>query len=182
MWYEALGAIAAVGTFVVITATAFAALVQLRHLRVGNQLASLLTLIQMPLEPKLNEAFNFCSHDFRRMMEDESFRRELEMARPLDRSVHKQLYVCDYYERIGSAIKFGLISKEFYLDNSSPLPYWQLLEPAIAIMRRRHGPWLYENFEYLALLAQQWDAGHPSGNYPHGAQRLKLADPWLGKP
>ena len=59
MTFEALSAFAAAGTFFVITATAIAALIRLRHLRVSNQLESLLTLIRMPLEPKLNETFNF---------------------------------------------------------------------------------------------------------------------------
>ena len=178
MTYEALSAVAAVGTFVVITATAIAALVQLRHLRVANQLARLLTLIEMPLQPKLSDAFIFLAHDFGRMMQDEMFRDQIEHQRPLDRTVHKELLVCDYYERIGSAIKYGLISGDFYLDSGSPLQYWRILEPAIAIMRRNHGPWIYENFEYLAMLAERWEKEHPTGNYPAAAPRLTLRDPW----
>ena len=177
MTYDALSAFAAAGTFVVISATAIAALVQLRHLRVSNQLQSLLTLIQMPLEPKLNEAFSFVQRDFPAKMEDKTFRDQLEKIRPLDRSIHKELYVCDYYERIGSAIKYGLISADFYLDNSSPLQYWRLIEPAIALMRREHGPWVYENFEYLALLAQRWEEQHTTGNYPAAFPRLSLREP-----
>ena len=180
MSYEAIGALAAAGTFIVITATAVAALIQLRHMRVSNQLEILLTLIHMPLEPKLNEAFNFCSHDLARLMEDDAFRDQLEKQRPLDRTVHKELYVCDYYERIGSAIKYGLISAAMYLDNSSPLQYWHMLGPAIALMRRERGPWVYENFEYLAMIAQRWDSQHPAGNYPPGEPRLKL-DEWKKK-
>jgi len=176
--YEALSAFAAAGTFVVITATAIAALVQLRHLRVSNQLESLLNLIRMPLEPKLIEAFSFCRREFPRMMEDETFRDQLVHQRPVDRSIHLELFVCDYYERIGSAIKYGLISEDFYLDNSSPLQFWRVLEPAIALMRREHGPWVYENFEYLAVLAERWDKQHPTGNYPAGVPRLTLRDPW----
>lgn len=178
MTYEALSAFAATGTFVVIAATAIAALIQLRHTRVSNQLQSLLTLIEMPLQPRLSDAFIFVAHDFPHKMQDEAFRDQIENQRPLDRTVHKELLICDYYERIGSAIKYGLISADFYLDSGSPLQYWRILEPAIAIMRRNHGPWIYENFEYLAMLAERWEKNHPTGNYPAGGSRLTLRDPW----
>ena len=42
---EILNTVAAVGTFLVITATAIAAAVQLRHLRANNQLAGMLDVV-----------------------------------------------------------------------------------------------------------------------------------------
>ncbi|MGB8910007.1 MAG: hypothetical protein WCC84_14775 [Candidatus Cybelea sp.] len=47
MTYEAIGAFAALGTLVVIIATAIAALIQLRHLRRSNQLSGLLSVLQL---------------------------------------------------------------------------------------------------------------------------------------
>jgi hypothetical protein len=51
MSFEALSALAAVGTFVVITATAIAAMVQLRHLRTSNQLTGLLNILGRSEDP-----------------------------------------------------------------------------------------------------------------------------------
>ncbi len=157
-----------VGTFVVIALTAIAALVQLSHLRVNNQLQVLLSIIRMPNEPELSGAFDFVVGEFRRRLEDPRFRAELEDITPPDRRVHKELRVCDYYERLGSCIKFGLIPARLYLDNSSPDRFWKILEPAIAIYRRRRGPTAYENFEYLVAISREWDRQHPHGAYPSG--------------
>ena len=170
-----------VGTFVVIAVTAIAALIQLSHLRVNNQLQVLLTIIRMPNEPELSASFDFVAGQLRRRLEDPQFRAELEDLTPADRHLHKELRVCDYYERLGSCIKFGLIPAHLYLDNSSPENFWKILEPAIAIYRRRRGPTAYENFEYLVMLSREWDRRHPNGAYPTGVQRMTLHDPWFAK-
>jgi hypothetical protein len=47
MNFEAWNTAAAVGTFVVIAASAIAALVQLRHLRTSNQLSGLVSVFEM---------------------------------------------------------------------------------------------------------------------------------------
>ncbi len=55
---------------------------------------------------------------------------------------------------------------------------WELLRPAIAIMRRRRGPTQYQNFEYLVVRYRAWHARHPTGRYPADVPRLPLEDPW----
>lgn len=175
MSLEAWNTAAAVGTFIVIAASAIAALVQLHHLRVGNKLQALLTVMQMRYEPLIQSSFDFITGDFPRLMEDEAFRRGLERV-PADRTVHKELLVCDYFERLGSCIKLGLIDADVYLDGSSPETYWNALEPAIRIMRRLRGPSVYENFEFLVALARRWDEEHPAGTFPKGVARLIPVD------
>ncbi len=179
MSLELLNTIASVGTFAVIGATALAALVQLRHLRVSNQLQGLLAVLSLPYEAGLQKSFYFVTHELERHMQDREFRRQLEGTMPIDRQVHLELMVCDYYERLGSAIKYGLLSEELYFDNSSPERYWMLLEQVVAIQRRVRGPVLYENFEYLVARSRAWDRRHPSGNYPAREPRLALEDRWL---
>ncbi|MGC1348350.1 MAG: hypothetical protein WA858_01040 [Xanthobacteraceae bacterium] len=51
--------------------------------------------------------------------------------------------------------------------------------PITAMSRRSAGDALWENFEYLAVLAQDWAAVHPKGTYPAGVRRLALNDEWL---
>ena len=54
MSQETLSTAAAVGTFIVIAATAIAAVVQLRHLRAQNQLTGLLTVLARVEAPEFN--------------------------------------------------------------------------------------------------------------------------------
>ncbi len=180
MTLEALSTAAAVGTFLVIAATAIAALVQLRHLRVSNQLEALLAILSLPYDPILNEALLFVSHELETRLRDANFRRELEKPQP-DRKIHKELLVCDYYERLGSIVKNGLIPEDLYFDNSTPEMYWKLLSQVIAIRRRIRGPVVYDNFEYLIARSRAYDRRHPSGTYPLHMDRVEIEDSWLAE-
>ena len=177
MTLEALSTAAAVGTFLVIAATAIAALIQLRHLRVSNQLQGLLAILTMPYEPVLQQSFEFVSHELEARLQEPEFRRQLERD-TVDRLVHKEMRVLDYYERLGSIVKNGLIPEDLYFDNSTPEQYWRLLSQVIAIRRRVRGPVVYDNFEYLVARSRDWDARHPNGNYPASASRLAIEDRW----
>jgi len=177
---EALSTAAAVGTFLVIAATAIAALVQLRHLRISNQLEALLAILSLPYDPVLSESFQFVSHELESRMRDPEFRRGLEAAR-VDRQVHKEMQVCDYYERLGSIVKNGLIPEELYFDNSTPEQYWKLLSQVIAIRRRVRGPVAYDNFEYLIARSRAYDRRHPNGTYPLNMERVEIEDMWLAE-
>ncbi len=180
MTLEALGTAAAVGTFLVIAATAIAALIQLRHLRISNQLQGLLAILSLPYEPILHESFQFVSHELEARMRDPAFRHELEKPQ-VDRKIHKEMQVCDYYERLGSIVKNGLIPEDLYFDNSTPEQYWKLLSQVIAIRRRVRGPVAYDNFEYLVARSRAYDRMHPNGNYPPAEPRIEIEDVWLAE-
>lgn len=173
---ELINMAATVGTFIVIACTAYAALVQLRHLRNGNELQGLLKVLEMAYQPAIQDAFDFLTHEFPARWQDPNFRHELEVH-PIDSHVHKELIACEYYERLGSYVKNHLIPAHLYLDCSSPDLYWELLKPVVSQLRRKHGPSAYENFEYLVVLSQQWNKSHPDGNYPKGVVRLHLPPP-----
>lgn len=59
------------------------------------------------------------------------------------------------------------------------LSMWELCAPITAVLRRKEGIGLWENFEYLTVLSQDWDAAHPKGTYPIGVRRIDLKDEWL---
>jgi hypothetical protein len=42
-----------------------------------------------------------------------------------------------------------------------------------------HAALVWENFEYLTVLAQNWVAAHTKGTYPAGVRRIELKYPWL---
>jgi hypothetical protein len=172
MTLELLNALAAVGTFVVIFATAIAAAVQLRHLRLANQLSGLQSALNMLQDPSVRELLNYIRHDLALKMKDPAFRDSL-LAIPVDRQKHPELYLCDMYNHVGSFVRSGLIDERIYLQTEwyNVNLYWGLLRDVIAVGRRNR-PYIFENFEWLAARAKAWAAAHPRGDYPPGEPRM----------
>jgi hypothetical protein len=172
MTLEAWSTAAAVGTFVVITASAIAALAQLRHLRTSNQLSGLLSVFGMLQDPSVRELVNFVRHELAEQMKDEEFCASL-LEIPIDRRKHPEFYLCDMYNHIGSFVRSGLIDEDTYLQTDwfNVILYWGLLAEVVRISRTNR-PYIFENFEYLASRAQAWAERHPQGDYPGGERRL----------
>ena len=177
MTLEAWNTAAAIGTFVVITASAIAALAQLRHLRTSNQLSGLITVFGMLQDPSVRDLTNFVRHDLAERMKDADFRASL-LEIPIDRNKHPEFYLCDMYNHIGSFVRSGLIDERTYLQTDwfNVNLYWGLLADAIAICRTNR-PHVFENFEYLAARAKAWIKEHPDGDYPRNEERLLPAAP-----
>lgn len=174
---EWVSAYAAVATFVVIAASALAALVQLRHLRAGNQLAGLLKFIELLQDPGTRELLNFVRQDLALRMKDPEFMASIGDV-PIDRRKHPELYVCQLYEHIGSYVRAGLIDEHNFLLAAwyDVTLYWGLLTPIITASRRQR-PFIFENFEWLAAKAQRWVDDHPAGNYPPHMPRMTGTGP-----
>lgn len=172
MTFEAIGALSALGTLVVIAATAVAALVQLRHLRRSNQLSGLLSVLKLFQDPHFHELIDFVRSELPERMNDPGFVAGLE-ATPVDRKRHPELHVAEMYEEIGAYVRCDLIDEDFFLQAHwyNVLLYWKLLLPSISIVRK-HRPYTWENFEYLAYRAKAWSDRHPLGNYPSTAPRM----------
>jgi hypothetical protein len=172
MTLEAWNTAAAIGTFVVITASAIAALVQLRHLRTSNQLSGLVAVFEMLQDPSVRELVNFVRHDLAERMKDDEFRAGL-LEIPVDRREHPEFYLCDMYNHIGSFVRSGLIDEDTYMQTDwfNVNLYWGLLANVIAISRTNR-PYIFENFEYLAARARAWVEAHPYGDYPSTERRL----------
>jgi hypothetical protein len=172
MTLEAWNTAAAIGTFVVITASAVAALAQLRHLRASNQLSGLISVFEMLQDPSVRELVNFVRHELSERMKDDEFRKTLSDI-PVDRRKHPEFYLCDIYNHVGSFVRSGLIDERTYLQTDwyNVDLYWSLLAEVIAIGRANR-PHIFENFEYLASRAKAWIGEHPHGDYPGAAPRL----------
>lgn len=178
MSMEALSTAATVGTFVVIAASAVAAIVQLRHLRISNQLDGLLTFLQLLQSAEMRELLNFVRHDLAARLEDQAFVSELH-ERPVDRAKHPELYVCQFFDHIGSHVRSQLIDENALLQTAwyDVNLYWTLLRPVVELTRTTTSEdsrrlYVFENFEYLAARAALWIARHPNGNYPANTPRL----------
>lgn len=178
---DLLSALAAVGTFIVVGATAVAAVIQLRHMRASNQLGALLSLERDFHDESLQESFRFVQGELVYKMRDQAYRAELERIGFIDTRTHLEVSVLNWFNALGTLLKNGLVEETAFMDLFSRLAvqYWEILAPAIAILRRRRGPGQYHSFEYLAIRARKWLSDHPQGSFPKGMSRIPLLDEWL---
>lgn len=176
---EGWAGMAQIGTFVVIAATAVAALVQLRHLRAANNMAAASAFIQEFEGPELREAFTFVRTQLKQRLEDPAFREEIRDFTQ-DRSKHPEIAVCNFFDLWGGHYREEAINRTWFMRHNAGvvLGFWALLEPVVALSASRDGGNIsFEQFEYLAVKAQDWLTAHPGGDYPKGTRRLTLHDP-----
>jgi hypothetical protein len=160
-------------TFVVIAATAIAALIQLRHMRAGNQLNALLTLLEMWDKPEMQSHIRYMRTTLQEKIKDPKFLAAYEEA-GLSRADHPELLVADFWEQIGTFMKYGLIDERSWFDIASAQigRSWRDLEPVVLAARGTRGPSAFENFEYLAVRAELWVRRSPEGYYPKRMPRM----------
>jgi hypothetical protein len=79
-----------------------------------------------------------------------------------------------------SATAPELVDRDLALGtlSTNAIDAWQHLAPVTAMPRRRSNT-VWENFEYLVALCEDWLASHPRGSYPEGMRRIRLKDEWL---
>jgi hypothetical protein len=185
MSLELVNTLSTLGTFLVIAATAIAAIVQLRHARSSNHIAALNELRETTESPDFQAAQHFVFTGLRTKVQDPDFRYQFEhrsarsdQNKPFFGSV---LMLGNFYESMGLLVKTGLVDKTLVLEMwmEAIVRTWDDLAPMTAIYRRRVGDSAWENFEYLTVLAQDWTAAHPNGSYPSDVRRVKLADEFL---
>jgi hypothetical protein len=171
---------ATVGTLVVIGTSAIAALIQLRHMRAGNQLQALLLLQQDFQRADLQAAFRYIQSELPRRLEDPAYRQELEAIGFVDSSIHRELVAVNWFNEMGTLLKHHLVAEAPFMDLFARLIVhsWAHAASAIAIMRRTRGDAQYHDFEYLALRAARWLDVHPHGTFPRNLARETLPDRW----
>ena len=185
MSLELWNTFATFGTFVVIAATAIAALVQLRHARGSNQIVALNELQDASHTPQYEAAEHVVRTELEHKLKEPEFRyqaRHRAARTPESRAFMAKLQtVGNFYENMGLLVKSGLVDKALAMDTwSGQVPGdWERMAPYVAMLRRELGDALWENFEYLTVLAEDWIAAHPKGAYPAGVRRIVLSDEWL---
>jgi hypothetical protein len=174
MSLEVLSTAAAVGTFVVIAAGTVAALVQLTHLRSGNQLQSFIDLGHQLQQLAPNIGFVY--HELPRKMEDPAFRRQAGAFADVEQ--HPELRVALFLDQFGLLVKMKLMPERFLMEYGGGAAAfakcWTNIEDVIAL-RRRELPNAYQNFEFLAVRARKWLDRFPNGTYPSNEPRIPIA-------
>jgi hypothetical protein len=166
-------------TLVVIAATAVAAVIQLRHLRASNQLSALLEILDQWNSPALRDAYARFYSDLPAKLSDPNFRADYESKGSVDRAVHPEMLVFDFWEQVGTYAKHGLIDEAILLDIVSAQVYfaWKRGWPAMEIARKASGPSTSENFEYLAVKARRFMSKYPDGTYPRRLPKMSELEP-----
>lgn len=132
MSLEVWSTVASIGTFVVISATAIAALVQLRHMRNSNQIAVYAHIQARQDAPELIAAQRFASHELAERMNDPVFRQAL-TAVPTGDAARVLLPIMNTFEGMGTLVKHGFIDRDIVLDlyGGAAIGYWNALAPVI---------------------------------------------------
>jgi hypothetical protein len=175
---EWLIAIGTLGTFLVITASAIAALVQLRHTRGGNQIVALTECRETIESPDFRDAQNFVRYELPNRLRDPN--ELLRIAQP--QSQFEGEYraidtVANFFENLGVFVKMRIIDRRLACDMWAyvVLRNWNALLPIITYVREDlQQPALWENFEYLAILATQFHQRYSAGTYPKRMPRMPV--------
>jgi hypothetical protein len=180
MSLESWSTAASVGTFIVITATAIAALFQLHHMGAANKFVAIQSFMTSYEGPELRDAFHFVRTELGKRLEDPEFRAELRAGR-IDRRKHPEVPVCNFFDQCGLYYREGAIERRSFMRVNAGIvaSFWHLLEPAIALMADpKLGNVNFQQFEYLTIQARRWLEAHPAGDFPAQEPRLPLKDPW----
>jgi hypothetical protein len=179
---EWVTAIATAGTFVVIAASAMAALFQLRHMRGSNEIAALTELRETIESPQFQARFRELLGPFQDRMNDPAFRRIVMSEKRLSgiEEFQSAINVGNFFENAGVLVKHRIVDADLFCDlwGSNVVGAWSALEHLIANRRLVTGSYLYENFEYLVLVSERFAAKYPNGTLPLRLERKQLPNPW----
>jgi hypothetical protein len=190
MSLELLSTIGTLLTVLIVGATAIAALVQLRHLRAGNQINAILTIGDKFLEPKYQKARALVMAGLSASLDDPRFREYIilrALRKPMIGISEDQLSmlqavnrVGNTFEEVGNLAKNDVIDERLFLDQyvTQVIATWAQLESYLALSREATGDiGLWDNFEYLTVRARLFIAEHPT-TYPKGVARIQITNPW----
>lgn len=170
---EWVTAIATAGTFVVIAASAIAALMQLRHMRGSNQIIALTECRETLESAEFRDAQAFVSYELpKRLADPEEAQKAAQL--PFISEYRAIATVANFFESMGLFVKTGIIDKKIACDFwfFVVLRNWNALLPVTTYLREHLGqPALWENFEYMAALSEQYRKSHAS-TYPEGVRRM----------
>jgi hypothetical protein len=175
MSLELLNALASVGTFVVIGATAIAAVVQLRHMRASNQLEGLLSVLARVEDANFNRWVTTAQRQLPELLADPEYRQSV-IDGSFDRDV-AWLNLANSYDWVGSLVKNRLIPIDAFLDVYAyrVMQAWKVIEPVAALVRPHVDDAIWENFEYLCVKAEDYVSTRGArGTYPKHVRRLSI--------
>jgi hypothetical protein len=162
-------------TALVIAASAVAALLQIRHLRRGNEIEIIQKWTEVMESGEFGAARAFVLAELPRILRDPDRVAALSWNAfpPELQPVHT---ISNHFEAVGAFIKLRSVEQRVACElwGLVVLECWHAVAPVVQVLREKYGTVaLWENFEYLAVLADRWLAQHPQGTYPVNAGRME---------
>ncbi len=176
---DSVAAAASVATFLVIAASAIAALIQLRHMRNSNQIVVFNEIRHTLESTEFRDALRFIRYEVPARIDDVAFR-----ARMLDPDASEAKSVTEIGNFLDFAVaplvKHGFVDRNLACDllYYPTVMCWDNLASFIASRRAMAGYRMWEDFEYLSLLCKDFRRRYPLGTYPKGVRALPLPPPW----
>ena len=166
---------ASIGTFVVITATAIAALAQLRHLRSSNQIAAVTKLQETLESERMTLARRFVNEQVPKLLADPAGRSKLG-ATVVPPELEAVRDVGNFFELVGTFVRLGIVDRNIALGlwDGEVLASWRQLEAVTMIRRKVLAPGVWADFEYLAVLGEESIARTGGDYYPRGMRRMVI--------
>ena len=175
MSLEAWSTVASLGTFVVIAATAIAALVQLRHTRSSNQIAAITEMRETLESERFGQARRFVAEQVPKLLADPAERNKLgDQIFPPEIDAVRD--VANFFEAMGAFVKLGIVDQALVCDlwDGVVFRWWKQLEPIIVIRREVSDRGLWANFEYLAVICEKSLSETHGDHYPRGMRRMTI--------
>jgi hypothetical protein len=165
MTWEAVTAIATLGTGVAIVTTVLLGIrqleltrSQLEHLRRATQLEGALQIFEDLNTEEFWDSLHFIATELPERMADPQFREDVKLIGLADTNVHRELPLMRTFERIGTYVKHGLIDGPLIYDFARPPieKSWELLAEVVRIHRAENDEAFWENFEMLYREGKRW--------------------------
>ncbi|MBV8170436.1 MAG: DUF4760 domain-containing protein [Candidatus Eremiobacteraeota bacterium] len=190
MSLEVLNTTGTLLTVIIVAATAVAALVQMRHLRTGNQINALLTIGEKFQDRHFLDASSLVNHSITKGLDDPSFRayvvaRARNAEPPVVTTEYSALQqaarlVGNFYEQLGNLVKNRVVDEDLFMDQycQTVAGTWKRMEGYTALLRAATDDiGLWDNFEYLTVRARQYLVKYPT-TYPKHVPRIQVTNPW----
>ncbi|HET7813263.1 MAG TPA: DUF4760 domain-containing protein [Candidatus Baltobacteraceae bacterium] len=173
---EWLTAVATAGTFVVIAASAMAALFQLRHMRGSNQIVALTECRETLESADFRDAQQFVSYVLPLRLKDPAERRRIAQPQSQFEGEYRAIdTVANFFENLGMFVRNRIIDRDLALSMWSfvILRNWNALAPVVTYVREDlNEPSVWEHFEYLAALSTIYMREHAGGSYPSNVPHM----------
>jgi hypothetical protein len=190
MSLESLNTSASLITIVIVAATAIAALVQLRHMRQGNQINAMLSIGDKFQGPEFAQASELVAAKIELAMQDASFRdylisfRNARVVPEVDATYvmlrRAALLLGNTFEELGILVRKKIIDREIFLDRycNVIIRAWERLAAFLGFIRAvADDQAIWENFELITVLSQDYSERYQS-TYPKGMRHLPLVNAW----
>jgi hypothetical protein len=149
-------------------------------MRSGNQIAALTEIREALESNEFQAARRYVFEELPKRLDDPAVRKQF-YENPLPSEFTALSRVGNLFENLGAFVRSGIIDRDIACNVwSDVIIYtWNKLTPFLAMRRRVYGKELWENFEYLTVLAVDWQVKYPDGRFPRTMRRLPLDEKWV---